>query len=88
MALRNRIRKLEQEAQAFSDHVVLSDGTVVNLAPGARFDAVCALLSEERHRLLDLLPHLAPAEEQFDPSICDVATLLWRISAGKEEDAS
>jgi hypothetical protein len=55
MGIKQRLDRLEKAAEQYCDELVLPDGTVVQLAPGERFDAFLAALDGEEHWLLAIV---------------------------------
>ena len=52
MGIRRRLKHLEKKAEQYRDELVLPDGTVLQLAPGERFEAFLAAMDGEEHWLL------------------------------------
>jgi len=81
--LKARLQRLEQKAAGLTTPALLRDGTVVHIGSGACFDAVVSLLEGEPHRLHEPLQRLAPVQE--DPTLHDVANILWMLRGDSDE---
>jgi hypothetical protein len=78
VGLRRRLDRLEEQAGPLRDNLTLPDGTVIELAPGERFDALRAALNEEEHPLLDAARRVGANEEAEE-----CLRLLWAIQPGE-----
>jgi len=83
MGIRSRLEKLEQVVEGLSTRATLQDGSVSNIGPGDRFDAVLSALKGEPHALNDPLQCLAPVQE--DPTLHHVSNVLWMLGGDSDE---
>jgi hypothetical protein len=62
MGLKDRLQKVEQEAEGFYETLELPDGTKVKYEAGEMFEVLCAVLDRREHRLLPTLRQMDTTE--------------------------
>jgi hypothetical protein len=62
MGLKDRLQKVEQEAEGFYETLELPDGKKVKYEAGEMLDVLCAVLDRREHRLLPALRSMDTTE--------------------------